>query len=214
MDRFKLTDAQKAHVAATGQAPVLSPEQLEDKFADAFVLEAFSYGLQYYGAARFGFAAMFLPVPATLLHHAVEMFLQGCLAVQDTPAQIHKYAKVYRSHRLPDLWVVLKPRCPHAGLTAFDDIIEVLERFREVRFPDNIAEFGVNLNVTFTDLPPRPAGALPVAPERVFTLDMRPIDRLVVKLFEVAEINSRFFDSLLKHPEGGRYFALRNETPL
>ena len=47
---------------------------------------------------------MFLPVPATLLHHALEMFLQGCLAVQDTPAQIHRYAKVYRSHKLPVLW--------------------------------------------------------------------------------------------------------------
>lgn len=215
MGRFQLTDLQKAQVAATGQPPVLTPEQLEDSFADAFVLEAFSYGLQYYGAARFGFAAMFLPVPATLLHHALEMFLQGCLAVQDTPAQIHKYAKVYRSHKLPVLWAALKPRYPNAGLAPFDGTIDVLERFREVRFPDNIAEFGVNLNVTFTDLPPQPAvGAPPVAPGRVFTLDMRPVDRLVVKLFQVAEINPGFFDSLLRHPEGGRYFALRNEVPL
>jgi hypothetical protein len=215
MGRLQLTDEQRAQVAATGRPPVLTPEQLEDSFADAFVIEAFTYGLQYYGAARFGFAAGFLPVPATLMHHAAETFLQGCLAVRDTPAQIHRYAKVYRGHRLPDLWAPLKQRYPDAGLPAFDTTIDVLERFREVRFPDNIAEFGVNLNVMFADLPP-PAGdaALPVAPDRVFTLDMRPVDRLVVKLFDVAEINPRFFDSLLRHPEGGRYFALRNEAPL
>jgi hypothetical protein len=76
-----------------------------------------------------------------------------------------------------------------------------------VRFPENIAELGVNLNVTFTHLPPQPAGgAPPVAPDRVFTLDMRPVDRLVVKLFQVAEVNSGCFDSLslyavaLPHP--------------
>ena len=53
-----------------------------------------------------------------------------------------------------------------------------------------------------------------MAPGRVFTLDMCPVDRLVVKLFQVAEINPGFSDSLLRHPEGGRYFALRNVVPL
>jgi hypothetical protein len=43
---------------------------------------------------------------------------------------------------------------------------------------------------------------------------MRPVDRLVVKLFQVAEINPGFFNSLLRHSEGGRFFALRNEVPL
>ena len=109
----------------------------------------------------------------------------------------------------------MKTRYPNAGLAPFDGTIDVLERFREVRFPGNIAEFGVNLNVTFTDLPPQPAGgAPPAAPGRVFTLDMRPVDRLVVKMFQVAGINPGFFDSLLRHPEDGRYFALRNEVPL
>jgi hypothetical protein len=57
-----------------------TPEQKELSFADSFVTMAFDYGLQHYGAARFAFASGFSQVAPTLLHHAVEMFLQvpGC----------------------------------------------------------------------------------------------------------------------------------------
>ena len=36
------------------------------------------------------------------------------LALQDTPAQIHKYYQTYFSHKPPKLWGDLKPRHPAA----------------------------------------------------------------------------------------------------
>jgi hypothetical protein len=73
--RWRITDEQREEIRPTGKL-TLTPEQKELSFADSFVTMAFDYELQHYGAARFALASGFSQVALTLLHHAVEMFLQ------------------------------------------------------------------------------------------------------------------------------------------
>ena len=81
-----------------------------------------------------------------------------------------------------------------------------------IRFPDNIAEHGGCLQVGFVD--PGPTAGNSHDPERNFNLGAASIDKLVVKLFEIADRNPRFFDWLLKNRHAAPYFALYNESPL
>jgi hypothetical protein len=208
MGRYEITEEQREQALITGKL-ALTPEQQELAFADEFVKMAFDYGLQYYGMARFGMASAFMPAGATVLHHAIEMFLQGCLALKDTPAQIRKYYHTYHSHGLLSLWADLTPRYPDAGLAEFDSAILALEKFSGIRFPQRLAGKGGMMQVGFAEppAPPRPS-------ERDFMLDARPLDKLVVKLFEVADFNPAAFGWLLKHKHAEPYFVLYNEHPL
>jgi hypothetical protein len=209
--RWEITDEQREQINTTGKL-TLTPEQRELSFAESFVDMAFDYGLQYYGAARFAFASAFTQVAPTLLHHAVEMFLQACLAIQDTPAQIHQYRQTYFSHKLPKLWADLKPRYPAGGLHEFDEAIADLERFREIRFPENIAEHGASMQVGLGE--PGHASGSSHDPAREFNLGTPRIDKLVVKLFGIADRNPRFHDWRLKNHHAAPYYLLANETPL
>jgi hypothetical protein len=208
MRGYDLNDEQRRELRTTGKL-TKTADQLDADFADDFVRMAFDYGLQYYGMARFGLAAHFMPVALTVLHHAVEMFLQGCLALKDSPAQIRKYYQTYYSHKLPKLWADFAPRYPNAGLAEFDNSIVALEKFREIRFPENLAQRGGMMSAGFGEVPPQSQPR-----DRDFTLDARLIDKLVVRLFEIAELNPPFFNYLLKSEHAEPYFAFRNEHPL
>ena len=211
MSRYEITDEQRAEILRTGNFK-LTPEQRELSFADSFVRMAFDYGLQYLGAARFALASAFCEIGPTLLHHAVETFLQGCLAVQDTPAQIRNYRETYFSHKLPRLWQALTPRYPAAGLDEFTAAVDGLERFREVRFPESLAAFGGCIQVGFFD--PGPNAGSTSHPERNFSFGTEQIDRLVAKLFEVAGFSPSAFDWRLRNVHAAPYFAMHSSAPL
>lgn len=208
MSRWEITEKQREQIQATGRL-TLTPEQVEASFADSFVTMAFDYGLQYYGAARFAMASGFMPVQATLLHHAVEMFLQGCLALKDSPEEIHKYYQTYFSHRLPALWADLKKHFPSADLDEFDDTIKSLERFGEIRFPESVAYKGASMQMGFGDV-----SGLQSTDPRDFRIGAPQIDALILKLFRVADMNPRFFDWRLKNKHAEPYFTMHNSAPL
>ena len=149
-----------------------------------------------------------MPVASTVLHHAIEMFLQGCLALRDAPIEIRKYYQTYYGHKLPKLWNALTPRYPDAGLAEFDNIIMALEKFREIRFPENLAQAGGMMQVGFGGPPSQVPG------DRDFILDARQIDKLVVRLFELAHLNPAFFGSRLNNTHAQSYYLIYNEHPL
>jgi hypothetical protein len=211
---MQLTDEQREQIRATGESPVLTSAQKDDAFADDYVLAAFRFGLQYYGAGRFAVASAFMPVGSTILHHGVEFFLLGCLAVEDTAAQIRECRNTYRGHHVQDLWSALKARYPNAGLGEFDSPVASLSTFEAIRFPERFVGHGARLQVGFGEPGRQSGGDLKVPADRDFMLDVRPIDKLVVKLFEIADLNPRFFDYTLKHQLAEPFFTLRNETPL
>lgn len=213
MGRMQLTDEQREQMRA-GHRPVLTEAQQDAAFADDYVREAFRFGLQYYGAGRFAVASAFMPVGSAILHHGIEFFLLGCLAVQDTATQIREYRNTYRGHHLQSLWAALKARYPSAGLDEFERAVASLATFEAIRFPERFVGEGARLEVGFGEPGRRSGGDLKVPANRDFMLDVRPIDKLVVKLFEIADLNPRSFDYMLKHQLAEPFFTLRNETPL
>ena len=65
------------------------------------------------------------------------------------------------------------------------------------------------MQVGFAESPAQPNPS-----DRDFMLDARPIDKLVVKLFQVADLNPSFFGLLLKNKHAAPYFVIYNEHPL
>jgi hypothetical protein len=96
-------------------------------------LDFYRYGFQYYVAGRFAVIAQLLPVAANLLHHAIEMLLKGEL--------VHLEEKQRRDmgHDLTKLWPAYKKRMAAENtLVSFDAIIETLNKFEEIRYPDKV----------------------------------------------------------------------------
>ncbi len=213
MDRFQYTEAQKEYIRVTHESPELMPAQMDDRLADDFKHESFSYGLQYFGAARFAMAAGFVPAGPSILHHSVEYFMLGCLSIKDTAAQIRDYRNTYEGHNLLPLWAELKSRYPDAGLAAFERNVNDLSRFRHLRFPLQMLAGG---RIQYGPGQPsqKQGGAMRVPQDRDFALDFQAIDALIPKFFQIAELNPRFFDNMLKHVEAEKFFTLRNATPL
>jgi hypothetical protein len=61
---------------------------------------------------------------------------------------------------------------------------------------------------------PGGAGSRMISADRQFNFGTPPIDRLVVRLFKLADLNPPFFNYRLKNEHAGMYFALNNATPL
>jgi hypothetical protein len=94
----------------------------------------FELGTQYYVAARMLFFARGGAVTGILANHAVEMFLKGALCSQVSITDL----KEKFSHSLPDLWDRSKTAKADATLADFDSVIEMLDEFSEVRYPDKV----------------------------------------------------------------------------
>jgi len=212
MDRFQFTEEQKA-MLTVGKVAVLTLAQKDDRLADDFKLKSFEFGVQYFGASRFAMASGFLPAGPSILHHSVEYFMLGCLSIKDTAAQIRNYRNTYKGHNLLPLWAELKSRYPRVGLAAFNRNVTDLSRFRQLRFPLQMVPGG-RIQIGAGQPSRKQMGATRVPQNRDFALDFQAIDALIPKFFQIADVNPRFFDSMLKHIEARKYFMLRNATPL
>ena len=91
----------------------------------------FQRATQYYAAGRQASLAQLFPVNATLLHHAVELFLKGgllrALSLNDLEAI---------RHNLKKLWRVFGEHFPDSTLSAHDATVAALHKFERIRYPD------------------------------------------------------------------------------
>jgi hypothetical protein len=207
--KMKYTEKQIKESLRTGRM-TLTPEQLAQAFAEDYPWRAFDYGIQYFANGRFAIVAGLQPVGANLLHHALEMYLKGCLAKRDKAPEIRRYWKTYR-HSLSRLWKELKRRFPNASLAEFDDAIAELDKFEVLRFPETISKSGAHIQTGFVDLVP-PAGPSTNQPSQ-FNLCVPPIDRLVKRLYELAEFNPEA-SMHARNEHAVKYLELQNQTPL
>jgi hypothetical protein len=174
-----------------------------------YQMHAFGLALQYLAAGRFAVASHFTPVSGNLLHHAIEMLLKGCLArVIGVPA----LPRGRTGHDLEELWSRFRQHHTDATLDRFDHLIEGLDRFEYIRYPENLITEGGFFSVGF------PSGALnvqlsgPKLPE--YQLSVEDIDALAVTLFRLGNVNPEFYSSVIRQGHASKYFAFRNSTPL
>ncbi len=141
-------------------------------------------GLQYYLVGRFGAVHGVSPVAANLLHHAVEMILKGRLAHHHSL----KVLKNKLSHHLDKCWTEFKILFPTENLTHFDNVVDKLNEFEELRYPDEILRGGAFISCAFVTAARVPAPG-PSVVEPAYVLSVTDIDELMRKLFTLCGIN-------------------------
>jgi hypothetical protein len=109
--------------------------------AEAVTREFFRYGCQYYVAGRFGVFAALIPVAANLHHHAIEMLLKGALSKTMKLEEL----KNKLGHKLEKIWAEFKAGANDPNLSRFDKMIEELNKFEDIRYPDKLLQSGAKL---------------------------------------------------------------------
>jgi hypothetical protein len=207
------------------------PEEFRDKrpqaekeksTASRYWMHAVEYGLHYFLAGRYSMFARLTPTCGNQMHHAVELLLKACLARNDTWQQILRYG--YREsygHDLEKLWAEFKKRNPDPALAAHDDVIKGLNKFEDIRYPEDLIQGGAMLSVGLYEIPPEhrtapvatPDGPLFTPEERRFYLELPRVDRLVQTLFKASDYNPEVL-SFVREPHAVGYHWLHNAAPL
>lgn len=167
-------------------------------------LQLFTTATQYYVTGRFAASAGLHPVCANLFHHAVEMYLKGCLAETLSLDDL----KTRFGHRLPKLWQDFKKRAASDhGLTRsdkereasahelsrFDEVIRRLDAFEQIRYPDEIVKKGMVGVISWKAGDFTPSASTMVRPEPVYEIVVGDIDGLVYVIFKRCSMNPTFF---------------------
>jgi hypothetical protein len=184
-------ELQAAVVAEGGKAVIFqhSEAEVESRTREAASGEFLKLGVQYYAAAR---AIRLLPVTGNLYHHALEMFLKAGLSRKYSLTALKRQF----GHKLPDLWREFKIEFPAPEFEAFDDTIEDVEDFEEVRYPDSVLKHGALMILDYrgTAAPVQTSGP-PARPEPEYRFYFDDVDRLIGAIFTASGKNPLFFTS-------------------
>ncbi len=143
----------------------------------------FQYGSQYYVAGRYAAFAGLTPIVGNILHHAVEMFLKGVLA----KTMSLKELKDKLGHDLPKIWAVFKVKVNDKSLSAFDKVIDTLNAFEDIRYPNKILTDGAVLQIDITKVgAAMTSGSGSGASMPQYSLCLEEIDELVKAIFNAA----------------------------
>jgi hypothetical protein len=151
----------------------------------------FQLGTQYYIAGRYAALVWLIPVAGNLLHHAIEMYLKGCLA-QDMKAEELKKL----GHRLSQLWERFKPVQLGKSVDRFDPVVRALDRFEVIRYPDRILSEGMFGTISLVGPSPEMEPRGPQGPMPEYHLVVDDVDALVSMIFKHAQVNVSFLASM------------------
>jgi hypothetical protein len=179
----------------------LTQEQLEEFERQSYRYHAVEYGLDYYIAGRFSIAHRSMSVGASILHHAVEMLLKACLAKDDPIETIREYG--YRDrygHNLTRLWQEFRMRNCLPLSTEFDATIQGLHEFEAIRYPDKMIREGAQIRMDIFDVD-NPPSTNAQMPEKLYTLKLPQVERLIGLLFSASGMNPLNFLPRLENDE-------------
>jgi hypothetical protein len=159
----------------------------------------YKLALEYYVSGRAAVLCGNTRITGNLLHHAVEMLLKGHLS-KTTPLKDLKSRQKF-GHNLPKLWTAFKGLFPADDLTEFDTMIDELEKFEEIRYPDEILAHGVRIGLGFGRGKPI-TRTTPGRPEPVYQMGLGDVDAFFAQLFPLCRLNPRA-DFMFLSP-GGR----------
>ncbi len=137
-------------------------------------------GLQYLVAGRFLALQLQVPVAGNLYHHAIEMFLKAALA-PSTPAR--ELASRKLGHNLGTLWDRFKTTHP-STMESFDTVVEALDRFEEIRYPEARFGQGPQLHLAVHRQPDGKSMAAPSA----YAMVVEDLDALAQHIVQVARM--------------------------
>jgi hypothetical protein len=151
-----------------------------DKLRDAFLV----LGSQYYALARYCAENFYLPITATLFHHAIEMLLKGYLTKYKTSKEL----KTVR-HNLVALWEIYKDNSTEESLSRFDYTITQLDRVELLRYPDSMVDDGFILNVSLN--PHQPTTEFP-NPNKLpqYSVQVLKLDEIAATIYKSCQVAS------------------------
>lgn len=164
----------------------------------------FDLATQYYVVARFSAFAGLLPVYGNLFHHAVEMYLKGCLSSKLTLSELKGL-----NHNLWKIWQRFKQEVADATLSRFDDAIRELHKFENLRYPDKIISQGMQVAFGIKKGDFSFASSPKGQPPR-YGITVEEIDSLVEALFEKASVNPKAFTGSLLKSDARTYLKRDN----
>jgi hypothetical protein len=169
----------------------------------------FRYGCQYYVAGRYGVFAALIPVAGNLHHHAIEMLLKGALSKS---MSLEDMKKTKLRHKLDKIWDAFKTQTGDASLSRFDKVIEELNKFEDIRYPDELLKKGASMMFDVTK-----AGAamsfVSGVSEPQYKFCLEEIDELVGEIFKIASRNSdAYLKSMMVGPDAQNYLQRDNAT--
>jgi hypothetical protein len=181
------------------------PGNAEDMPDDRTIDGLFQYASQYYVAGRYGVFASLIPVAGNLHHHAIEMFLKGALSKSMSPDDMRKKL----GHKLDQCWNVFKQQVGDTSLGRFDRIIEELNKFEEVRYPDELMKRGASMVFNITK-----AGAAMTSIRGVsepnYSLCLEDLDELVAEIFKIASRNPSVYLKMMIRKDALEYLERDN----
>jgi hypothetical protein len=152
----------------------------EEKLRDAFLV----LGAQYFAHARYSARFFYLPVSATLFHHAIEMLLKGYLCATKTSGELKGIG-----HDLNGLWQAFKSEVNDPSFSQFDTSIGQLDKVELLRYPDSIVDDGYALHVSLG----RPAAPIVFPGMELmprYTIEVSELDDIAAAIFDVCQVAS------------------------
>ena len=155
---------------------------------DPFVsISFFQSGFDYYVTARWAARCNRHSIVGTLYHHAIERLLKGELAkilsLKDIKKKIH--------HDLVRAWNEFKATHNVIDLSEFDQLVNDLAGFEDVRYPGMISG-GMSIQWEWSETPSVQANTPQRPDNRYFYLYFKKIDSLVAVILKLSRINPRF----------------------
>ena len=102
----------------------------------------FSSAIQYYIAGRYAVFAGLNPVAGNLLHHAVEMAIEGHFSKTSPDTNLKKKTRDIRwscSGRTSKIAL----RIPHLTFNGSTGSVSELDKFEAIRYPEHVMEYGM-----------------------------------------------------------------------
>jgi len=151
--------------------------------SDAF----FVLGSQYYAVARHSAEEFVSPLAGTLYHHAIEMLLKGALSRQMSITELRDLG-----HNLVNLWRAYKSEYPQSNLAQHDLVIEKINRFEKIRYPDSIVNDGMRVGIKIGGQGPALVNQIPGnAPK--YEVNTERIDNVIRAIFESSNTRSDIY---------------------
>ena len=187
----KAKELETAFVAEGCKVVIFEHSEAEIKARDAAAAneEFMKLGVQYYATARQS-AWSGLWVCGNLYHHSLEMFLKAGLSRKYSLRELRQRF----GHKLIVIWNAFKADFPSPTLLEFDATIADIAGFEDIRYPDRVLKYGVQIRIDDRSVTQQTTPSSP--PE--YKLDFYEIDRLVGAIFDVSSLNPLFFTMGLK----------------
>src|SRR6266508_3234556 len=141
-------------------------------------------GCQYYSIARYCASVFFMPICATMFHHAIEMLIKGYLIRNYSSDELKKVG-----HNLGKLWSMFKSATGDSNLSRFDKSIGDLDRVELLRYPDAMVDKGFVLNVRLGV--PAPTQLPGLSNQAQYFVNVSDLDDIALSIFNSCNVNPK-----------------------